>query len=97
MDLNWVITTAVGLMIAALAYFLKKQISDLVHSIEKNHQENLKAHKDINERVDKLENKLNGTLEELPLRYTLREDYIRTMMGFEAKLDKILDRIGGNG
>lgn len=92
----WISTTVIGLMISGLSFFMKKQIGDIEKSLEKSRLESEKARKDINERVSKLEDKLQATIEEMPYRYTLREDFIRAVTGLDAKLDKILDRIGGS-
>lgn len=92
----WVGTTIIGLMISGLVFFLKKQFADLEKGNEKNRQESMQARKEINDRIDKLEIKLQSTIEEMPYRYTLREDFIRAVTGLDAKLDKILDKVGGS-
>lgn len=93
---QWVSTAILSLMTGALAFFLKKQLGDIEKNIDKNHQDNLASHKNLNDRIDKLETKLQTTIEEMPYRYTLREDFIRAVTGLDAKLDKILDKVGGN-
>lgn len=92
----WGVTVVVGLMISGLAFFVKKLIQDVEKSNDKNYQESVKARAILSDRIDKLESKLQSTIEEMPYRYTLREDFIRAVTGLDAKLDKILDKVGGN-
>lgn len=89
----WASTTVVGLMISGLIFFLKKQLSDIEKSIEKSRQDSLKARESLGDRIEKLEGKLQSTIEEMPYKYTLRDDFIRAVTGLDAKLDKILDKI----
>lgn len=91
----WVSTVVLGFILGALAFLMKKQLGDIERNIEKNHQDSLKALEAANDRIDKLEIKLQNTIEEMPYRYTLREDFIRAVTGLDAKLDKILDKVGG--
>lgn len=91
----WALTTIIGLMISGFTFFLKKQINDIEKGIEKTRQDSIKARDDLNDRIAKVENKLQLTIEEMPYKYTLREDFIRAVTGLDAKLDKILDKIGG--
>ena len=40
-----------------------------------------------------LKRELNQFIQEAPFKYTLRDDFIRAVAGFDAKLDKILDQL----
>lgn len=89
----WVATTVIGLMISGLMFFIKKQFTDLEKANERTHAESVKAREALNSRIEKLEVKLQTTIEEMPYKYTLREDFIRAVSGLERKIDKILDAL----
>lgn len=42
-----------------------------------------------------LAEKMDNFIQEAPFKYTLRDDFIRAVAGFDAKLDKILDQLTG--
>ena len=46
-------------------------------------------------RIEKVEQKLNDFIEAAPYKYTLRDDFIRSLGGVEQKLNKILDKLAG--
>lgn len=91
----WITTTIIGLMISGLGYFAKKQMADMERSLDKIRQENDRERREAKERLDKVEGKLQATIESMPYQYTLREDFIRAVTGLDAKLDRILDKVGG--
>ena len=91
----WLTTTIIGLMISGLGYFAKKQMADMERAVEKSRQDSERERKEIKERLNKVEGKLQATIEQMPYQYTLREDFIRAVTGLDAKLDRILDKIGG--
>ena len=58
----------------------------------------------VQERIDEVEKKasadtkalaekMDNFIQEAPFKYTLRDDFIRAVAGFDAKLDKILDQL----
>lgn len=65
--------------VGALAYFIKKTLTALEKSDEKNAA-----------KIAEVEEKLNELKADLPLIYVTREDYIRVMNRVEDKLDQIL-------
>lgn len=65
--------------VGALAYFIKKTLTALEKSDEKNAA-----------KIAEVEGKLNELKADLPLIYVTREDYIRVMNRVEDKLDQIL-------
>ena len=71
------------LVVGALTFFIKKTLSSLENADKKNA-----------ERIEKVEERLNDLMADLPLVYVTREDYIRVMNRVEDKLDQIL--YGGN-
>lgn len=72
-----------------------KQLAEMEHKIlgelERFRTENDKRHSKTEERVERVEERLNKTLQELPTMYTLREDWLRTSSDINRKLDKITD------
>lgn len=65
-------------------------------------------HRDLSERIDavereaktanhEMEEKLDRFISDMPFKYTLRDDFIRTVASMENKLDKILDRLNQQG
>lgn len=48
-------------------------------------------------RIERVEERLNKTLQEMPTVYTLREDWLRTSSSIDRKLDKIMDMLIGRG
>lgn len=67
------------LVVGALAFFIKKTLSNLEDMDKKNA-----------DHINKVEEKLNDLRSDLPLVYVTREDYIRVMNRVEDKLDQIL-------
>ena len=43
--------------------------------------------------IKALAEKMDNFIQEAPFKYTLRDDFIRAVAGFDAKLDKILDQL----
>lgn len=64
---------------------LRSFVSQFQHSLTERHQNQLK----VNEKVEELEKQLNTLVAELPLKYVLREDYIRGQTVLEAKMDAL--------
>lgn len=78
----------VGLLLSFLGCcfgFAKILVSQFQHSLTERHQNQLK----VNEKVEELEKQLNTLVAELPLKYVLREDYIRGQTVLEAKMDAL--------
>lgn len=82
----WLVTGIIAAMWAALLYFIKRQRDaddTRFRSIEKRQE-------DDRERIHRL-------ISELPVNYTLRDEFLRVTTAQNAKLDKITDMIGGIG
>lgn len=82
----WLATTAITLMMGIIGYYFKKTSNETSDAI-----------RSLNLRVEKLEDKLASTVAQMPFNYTLREDFIRSMSGVEAKLNMIIDRLPPRG
>ena len=81
------------LIVGALAYFMKRTLDSYQKADEKNAADIKEVDKKQTEEVEKLKTQIN----DLPLVYVLREDFIRTlnnvdkqMSDMNGKLDKIL-------
>mgnify|MGYP004567823189 CR=1 FL=1 len=76
----WIITGIVGAITAALIWMVKRQ--------REKDDERFKA---IENRQDGDHERLEKTLRELPLTYTLREEFLRVTTQQSSKLDRITD------
>ena len=82
----WIVTGIVGALWGGMLYFIKRQrdADDArFRAIEKRQEED-------RERVNRL-------ISELPINYTLRDEFLRVTTAQNAKLDKITDMIGNIG
>ena len=82
----WIVTGIVGALWGGMLYFIKRQrdADDArFWAIEKRQEED-------RERVNRL-------ISELPINYTLRDEFLRVTTAQNAKLDKITDMIGSIG
>lgn len=97
-----VLTTVIGV----IAFFLKRTLTQIEHrqttaeaamkaQVDVLKQEMGQRHDKIEGRVEKLEGRLNTTLQEMPTMYTLREDWLRSSAAIDRKLDKIMDILSG--
>lgn len=78
----------VGLLLSFLGCcfgFAKILVSQFQNSLSERHQNQLK----VNDKVEELEKQFNQMHATLPLRYVLREDYIRGQGILEAKMDAL--------
>ena len=62
-----------------------KRLQERIDEVEKKEAADTKA----------LAEKMDNFIQEAPFKYTLRDDFIRAVAGFDAKLDKILDQLTG--
>lgn len=87
-----------------IAFFLKNQLASIQNSIEQNSTDIQKQTEKINQRIDEVEKKskedvdavreeLNNLKADMPLVYTLREDFIRTLNNVESKMSNIDTKI----
>lgn len=82
----WIITGAIGLMIGALGWFVKRQRDKDDRRMERIEQAQARDHEH-----------LERTLRELPLTYTLREEFLRVTSLQTNKIDKVTDMLGEIG
>ena len=75
----WAVTGSVGLLISALAFFVKRGMD------KKDTRD-----KEQDKRITEVENRLNNTINQMPFLYTLREDFIRSSAQQTQKLDQII-------
>lgn len=90
--------------VGVIAFFLKNQLSGIQKSIEQNSTDIQNQTEKINQRIDEVEKKskedvdsvreeLNNLKADMPLVYTLREDFIRTLNNVESKMGNIDTKI----
>ncbi len=78
MILNLILTVLVGLLMFFLKGF-QRSIRD--------------RFKEDQERIEKIETELHAFKEKMPEKYVLRDDWLRTMAAFDAKLDRIQEAV----
>ena len=90
MDLSFVIQTATGIAIGLLAYFMKQTMTDIREDIKANNSKVEAAEANFNHELSKLKDELNDLKSDLPIVFTLREDFIRALNNVDTKLDKLM-------
>ena len=87
---TWIIqVVAYGL----IAFLLKRELTQLDDRFKRLNDRIDSGEKQASTDIDAVDKTLNDTISGLPFQYTLREDFIRSVAGFDAKLDKILDQL----
>lgn len=87
---TWIIqVVAYGLIM----FLLKRELTQLDERFKRLNDRIDEVEKKTESDIDAVEKKLNDTISGLPFQYTLREDFIRSVAGFDSKLDKILDQL----
>lgn len=92
------------LVVGALAYFIKKTLASLEDADKKNAADIREEAKKREQDLKELTGQLNDLKSDMPLVYTLREDFIRSMnsvdhniSGLDQKLDQVLRLITSIG
>jgi uncharacterized protein HemX len=76
----------------------RKSEEKILKELERFRADNDSRHQKTELRMERVEDRLNKTLQEMPTMYTLREDWLRTSSDIARKLDKITDiLINGGG
>lgn len=106
------ITTAIGagasllctLVVGALAYFIKKTLASLEDADKKNAADIQAEASKREQELKELTGQFNDLKSDMPLVFTLREDFIRSMNsvehnigGLDQKLDQVLQLIASLG
>jgi len=89
----WVVTTAVGLMVAALAWFIRRLIAELESKIERSEKVTGERMDALEKRMSRQEDRYDMLLTQLPEKYALRDDLIRMTQNIEAQLSQIRELI----
>lgn len=77
MDISQIINIAITAIMGLLVWSLQRNVAHMDNVI-----------KSLGAKVAELEQKYNDLRADLPLLFTTREDFIRSMNGVDAKLDK---------
>lgn len=98
MDFNTVMQTVLTLMVGALCWFIQRSIKKFDDGIAKLNDKVVAVDEKHTTEMKQLRQDFHALKEEMPLVYTLREDFLRVMNGVDEKLNKILyGRNGGGG
>lgn len=103
---TYVLQTLATLLIGALGFFIKRALDDFKKSLQENREESRKDKAALQKLIENTDDKaetlradLAQLKADLPLVYTLREDFIRTLnnvdrrMGdIDGKLDRLLQK-----
>jgi DNA repair ATPase RecN len=89
----WITTTVAGLMIAALAWFIKRLFSELEAKIARSEKAACDRMDAMEKRVDRQDDRYDDLLKQLPEKYALRDDLIRMAQNIESQLSQIRDLI----
>lgn len=100
---TYVLQGAATLLIGALGFFLKRTLDDFRKAIKENREEYQKSEAELKKLIESTDGKaetlradLAQLKADLPLVYTLREDFIRTLNNVDKKMgdmDGKLDRL----
>ena len=90
---HWVVTSAVGLMVAALAWFIKRLVTELEEKIERSEKATGARMDALDRRMGRQEDRYDMLLTQLPEKYALRDDLIRMTQNIEAQLSQIRELI----
>lgn len=92
------------LVVGALAYFIKKTLGSLEDADKKNADDIREEERKREQDIKDLTGQFNDLKSDLPLVYTLREDFIRSMnsvdhniSGLDQKLDQVLRIMTSHG
>ncbi len=101
---NWLPSALFTLTVGIIGFFLKRTLKSfedkMAEQREDFHQEMESIRKDFKDSMDTLGHrvdKLEDTISDMPYKYTLKEDFIRSMSSVDKKLDQILDNQRGRG
>lgn len=89
----WIVTFAVGLMVGALAWFIKRLVAELESKIERSEKTTGERMEALEKRMDRQEDRYDLLLTQLPEKYALRDDLIRMTQNIEAQLSQIRELI----
>lgn len=90
---NW-ITWIIQVVAYGIICFLLKRELNQFDQRDKRLQERIdEVEKKASADTKALAEKMDNFIQEAPFKYTLRDDFIRAVAGFDAKLDKILDQL----
>lgn len=81
------------IIIGIIGFFIKRTLTQFEQQMKEQKAHLEKQQADQKERVDELDKQLNEFIQKMPYQFTLRDDFIRAVAGFDSKLDKILDRL----
>jgi methyl-accepting chemotaxis protein len=79
----WIITGAVGLLLSLVVALVKKQVAALEKRVENSE-----------EKLARIYERMNELIAQMPVQYTLRDEFLRVTTDQNRKLDKMNDTLG---
>lgn len=87
------IQTVTTIIVGFIGWSIKSTFAELKNAIAKNSTDIEKNDRKQTEAIEKVKQDLSDLKSDLPLVYTLREDYIRCQQNQEKKMNSIEDKL----
>ena len=100
--MEWLPASIFSVVVGIIAFFLKKTYANFetkMSEMRKDSDEKMSCIREdfrisMNSQIKRID-KLEDTIRDMPYKYTLKEDFIRSMSAVDKKLDRILAALGG--
>lgn len=93
MNIDWITQTITTIGIGILAYLIKDMKKNIDKDINQNKSEIAEVERNLNDKIEKVEKKVDDFKDHVNKNFVDKESYIRNITNFDCKLDKITDLI----
>jgi len=93
-EINWLVLAIIPLVLLVVQLVVGGLITWLIAIQKSGRAEALDRRKAQDEKIEGIKDDLHAFKAALPQQYVLRDDFIRVMTGFDAKLDRLAELIG---
>ena len=93
-DINWLLVLVIPGVLLLMQLVVGGLITWLIAIQKSGRAEALDRRKAQDEKIEGIKDDLHAFKAALPQQYVLRDDFIRVMTGFDAKLDRLAELIG---
>lgn len=93
-EVNWLLVLIIPGVLLVMQLVVGGLLTWLIAIYKSGRVEALDRRKAQDEKIEAVKDDLQDFKASLPQRYVLRDDFIRTMTGFDAKLDRLAELIG---
>ncbi len=93
---NALSTMIIPVMLLVMQLVVGGLITWLIAIYKSGREEALERRKAQDEKIEAVKDDLQAFKARLPQEYVLRDDFIRTMAGFDAKLDRLFEMLGSH-